>query len=528
MEKRIKGGAGRSENKQNMPGSSPKRIAILLVAVLCVMILVAGAVMMLQRTKQAAQEEADTESVRTAQEEAERKQQEALQIEYDRIMHSGLFLPGITIEGIDVQGMNRPEAAAVIEPLIEDHRPAGTIDLVYGDRTWPVDVSAYVSVTNDSEKVLDAALKAARSDDMAVALKNADEIAANGKDFLITFSYHFDKLPGLVTDIASEIDTAAKSARFVNIDKAAHTAEASGSVTGLKVLQEDLLELLQNAVLEGDLSPIEIPVSVTEPSTTESVFRTRDFEFSTSFKGSTENRVFNINKGVDIVNGTLLLPGEIFSMNDTLGTRSFSAGWKEANAYVSGGTDLQAGGGVCQISTTLYNAAVMADLEIVSRQNHSMPVSYIKKGLDATINSVGFIIDFQFKNNTPYDLLIFTWTEKKILHAKIIRCEFETDEYDEIRLSSEQIETIEPDGETVVTQDDTLKPGESVTDVARRTGSVWQSYKEYYKNGHLVKKEPLAKSTYKAFNGSVRVGPPLPEETPSGSHNTYNGLPIIG
>ena len=522
--KAVAAGAGNRK-----AGSSRKKGLILLASVLCGLIILAVcAVLLSQRSREAAQAEAAEKAALAAQEESDRKQQEALQIQYDRIMHSGLYLPGVTIEGIDVQGMNRPEATEAVAPLILSHRPEGTVELVYGDRTWPVDLSDCVSVSNDSEEVLDAALKAARNDDMTAALKTADEIAENGRDFTITFTYNYEKLPGLVAGIASEIDTAAKSARFVNIDKTAHTAEASGSVTGLKVAQEDLLDLLRNAIEEGDLSPIEIPVAVTEPSTEESVFRTRDFEFSTSFRGSTDNRVFNINKGVDIVNGTLLLPGETFSMNDTLGTRSYSAGWKEANAYVSGGTDLQAGGGVCQISTTLYNAVVMADLEVVSRQNHSMPVSYIKKGLDATINSVGFIIDFQFRNNTPYDLLIFTWTEKKNIYAKIIRCEFETDEYDEIRLSSEQLSTIEPDGETVVTQDDTLKPGESVTDVARRTGSVWQSYKEYYKNGRLVKKEPLAKSTYKAFNGSIRVGPPLPEETPSASYNTYNGLPIIG
>lgn len=528
MENRTNSRQANGDSQKKKTSNSHKGIRILLVSILCVAILIVAGVLLTQQSKEGAQADADAEAARIAQETAERKQQEALQIQYDRIMHSGLFLQGVTIEGIDVCGMNRPEAAAALQPLIDSHKPVGSIDLVYGDRTWPVDLSAYVAVSNDSEEVLDAALKAARNDDMSAALKTAEEIAANGKDYSITFSYNYDKLPGLVADIASQIDTAAKSAWFVNIDKTAHTADASGSVTGLKVLQEDLVRLLQDAVAEGTNAPIEIPVVVTEPSTEESVFRTRDFEFSTTFRGSTENRVFNINKGVDIVNGTLLLPGETFSMNDTLGTRSFSAGWKEANAYVSGGTDLQAGGGVCQISTTLYNAAVMADLEIVSRQNHSIPVSYIKKGLDATINSVGFIIDFQFRNNTPYDLLIFTWTEKKNLHAKIIRCEFETDEYDEIRLSSEEVSTIEPDGETVVTQDDTLKPGESVTDVARRTGSIWQSYKEYYKNGHLVKKEPLAKSTYKAFNGSIRVGPPLPEETPSASHNTYNGLPIIG
>ena len=176
---------------------------------------------------------------------------------------------------------------------------------------------------------------------------------------------------------------------------------------------------------------------------------------------------------------------------------------------MSGTTDLQAGGGVCQLSSTLYNAVVKADLEVVYRRNHSMPVSYISKGLDATINSVGNIIDFKFKNNTGSDLVIFAWTSGKSVCFKIIRCAFNTTEYDEIRLSAEKVSTVYPDGEMVVTLDPTLAPGTEVIDVPTSNGSVYQSYKHYYKNGQKVRTEKLAQSTYRAFAGSKRVGPEL-------------------
>ena len=106
----------------------------MIISVLCIFILVAAVVLLSQKSREASAAAAKEETERIAQEEADRKQQEALQIQYDRIMHSGLYLQGVTIEGIDVYGMNRPEAAVAIEPVISSHRPTGTIDLVYGDR----------------------------------------------------------------------------------------------------------------------------------------------------------------------------------------------------------------------------------------------------------------------------------------------------------------------------------------------------------------------------------------------------------
>ena len=162
-----------------------------------------------------------------------------------------------------------------------------------------------------------------------------------------------------------------------------------------------------------------------------------------------------------------------------------------------------------------------------------MPVHYVRMGLDATVNSVGFIIDFQFRNNTPYDMVLFTWTEGKKLCVKIIRCAFQTDEYDSITMTSTEVSVLKPDSEMEVKQDDSLKPGESVIDVARRDGSIWQAYKNYFKNGVLVKSEPFYRSTYKAFAGSKRIGPALPEGTVSpDSGTTYyyddETIPHIG
>ena len=261
--------------------------------------------------------------------------------------------------------------------------------------------------------------------------------------------------------------------------------------------------MIQNALVSRTSQNIQIPCDVKETSSSEYI----SVQFDTSFKGSTSNRVFNIQKGADLINGTKLAPGETFSTNDTLGVRSLSRGWKEANAYVSGATEIQAGGGVCQLSSTLYNAAVKADLKIVSRRNHSMPVSYIDKGLDATINSIGNMIDFKFSNNTDNDVVIFSWTEGKNVYFKIYRTKFDTDEYDEIRLTAEKIETLYPDGEMEITLDPTLDPGTEVIDVATQNGAIYQSYKHYYKEGKLIRTEKLALSTYKAFNGSKRIGP---------------------
>lgn len=427
---------------------------------------------------------------------------------YRSIMDYDVFVDGISVNGIPIGGMTLQNALKYLRESLSILPLSGSMNVTFEDKTYTFDLGSII-INDDLGSILKQALADVRSENMEQTLAKAAYISEHGKDYTVSFSKNTTAVGEFVETIASKIDIPVKNAGIGNIDTEKHTVEMIPAQKGRSVDRLALVGKMCESIEEGDYSPISVPVIDLEPSVDDESVRMIEIDAVTSFKGSNSNRIHNIKKGANLINGRILRPGELFSCNETLGVRTLKNGWKEANAYVSGATEVQAGGGVCQLSSTLYNAAVKADLKIVKRQNHSMPVSYMEKGLDATINSVGNIIDFQFRNNTGSDLVVFAWTVEKKLYFKIVRTAFDTDEFDEIKLSSKKIETLKPSGDMQVTIDNSLAPGEEVIDVARQNGSIYQSYKEYYKSGELVRKEKLDQSTYKAYNGSMRIGPSL-------------------
>lgn len=502
------------DKKKRSLGS--KRNLFLIVGLALALILVLGAVYYIITQNRISDEIA---AQAAAEQEAQRQQAElALKQtqEYDEIVNSKYFLEGVTVEGVAIGGKTMSEAEAMLKELIASKALSGKLPLTLNDQTYYFDLST-VPVTTNLADVLAQAFQLARSGNVEDVLTEAENIRTNGKAFTLTLQYDFSSISAQVAALASEIDQPASSATFDKIDKDAHTVTIAQGTSGIAVDQQALVQSITTALMGGDYTtPIAIPLQASPSISPDAQVTFLSTSAETSFSGSSSNRIYNIQKGADLINGYVLKPGETFSTNGVLGTRTLANGWKMANAYVSGTTEEQAGGGVCQLSSTLYNAVVKADLEIVSRRNHSMPVSYMRKGLDATINSVGNIIDFKFKNNTDSDVVIFAWTSGKTLHFKLYRCEFATDEYDEIRLTSEKIDTIYPSGEMVEELDPTLPVGSEEIVVERKNGERWQSYKNYYKDGKLVKTEKLAVSTYSAFDGKKLVGPsPSPTLTPS-------------
>lgn len=456
-----------------------------------------------------------------AAEEELRKQQELEKSAYEAILNSQVFFDGITIDGVSVSGLTMEQAREALASAVQSYTPIGTLQLTYEELSFPFDLST-IPVSLDTDTVLREAFNLARSATYEEAKAELDILKTNGRNFTLTATYDFSAVSMRVAEIAASLDTPATDAAIkFNEDSSEKPYTITDEVVGVAVNQPQLVADITAAVQSGNYTaPIPIPVSETLPTVTrtylESAYTLRA-SAETSFSGSDSNRTYNIKKGAKLINGTVVKPGETFSTNAALGTRTYSNGWKEAGAYVGGAVDKQAGGGVCQLSSTLYNAVVKADLEVVSRRNHSMPVSYIKKGLDATINSTGNIIDFKFKNNTAADILIRAYTSGKNVIFEIYGVPFATTEYDEIKLTSKQIETIEPKGDMIETLDPTLAPGETQIKVARQTGSRWQSYKNYYLKGTLVRSEKLALSTYDAFVGEMLVGPELvitPTPTP--------------
>lgn len=456
-----------------------------------------------------------------AAEEELRKQQELEKSAYEAILNSQVFFDGITIDGVNVSGMTMEQARDALSTAVQSYTPIGTLQLTYEEQSFPFDLST-IPVALDTEAVLREAFNLARSDTYEEAKAELDSLKTNGRNLTLTAAYDFAAVSMRVSEIAAMLDTPATDAAIqFNADSEGKPYTISDEVVGVAVNQPQLVADITAAVQSGNYAaPIAIPVAETLPTVTrvylEGVYTLRA-SAETSFAGSDSNRTYNIKKGAKLINGTVVKPGETFSTNAALGTRTYSNGWKEAGAYVGGAVDKQAGGGVCQLSSTLYNAVVKADLEVVSRRNHSMPVSYIKKGLDATINSTGNIIDFKFKNNTAADILIRAYTSGKNVIFELYGVPFATTEYDEIKLTSKQTDTIEPKGDMIETLDPQLAPGETQIKVARQTGSRWQSYKNYYLKGTLVRSEKLALSTYDAFVGEMLVGPELvitPTPTP--------------
>ena len=158
---------------------------------------------------------------------------------------------------------------------------------------------------------------------------------------------------------------------------------------------------------------VKIPFSSSEPAVTAEVLNQKLFNatlgsFKTAYGGSTANRASNVANAASRINGKVLAPGEVFSFNDTVGKRTVANGFHPAPEYANGQTVIGIGGGTCQVSSTLYNSVLLADLSIVTRSNHMFPVGYCPLGRDATVTDSG--LDFKFANNTEYPIKISSAT----------------------------------------------------------------------------------------------------------------------
>lgn len=165
-----------------------------------------------------------------------------------------------------------------------------------------------------------------------------------------------------------------------------------------------------------------IPLKILYPNVTTNQIGNEAFpdqlsSFNTSFGSSNASRSANISLASQRLDGVVLMPGETFSYNQTVGQRTKAAGFREATAYSNGEVVQEVGGGICQVSSTLYNAVLYANLEIVERTNHGYKPSYVKPGLDATVSWGG--PDFKFKNNRDYPIRIKTDTSGKVLRVYI-------------------------------------------------------------------------------------------------------------
>lgn len=258
-------------------------------------------------------------------------------------------------------------------------------------------------------------------------------------------------------------------------------------------------------LLEEDKEEYKIPLKITVPKVKvenlgEKAFPDLLATYTTRYDPTNKNRSNNLTIAANKINGTILMPGETFSYNKVVGARTIEAGYKEAGAYAGGKVVQDVGGGICQISSTIYNTALLANLEIVDRSNHQFLTSYVPVSRDATVSWGG--LDFKFKNTRTYPIKIVASAKNGLAKVSFYGIKEET-EY-EVVIQSKTLSYIPYTVKYI--EDSSLAKGKEVVSQSGYNGCKSEAYRVLKLNGKVVSKTLLSRDTYDPMQRIIRRG----------------------
>ncbi len=419
------------------------------------------------------------------------------------------FCDGITVDGIDISDMTLEEAASSLNRLHVAQDEDFRLELWFEGFS---DVIEYpdITVSYNTADILNEAIQLGNSGTPTRREEERARVSAEGVRYTTRKTYSIDDINALLTEIAERayIEPVDASSRFELSapGKFAYTEGVPGRAADIIALEEDLRRRMEQELFD---EPVEIPITVLQPLISVdqlAVKNTMISTFSTSFEGRSlggENRVSNINRVAEAINGHEVAPGETFDLDAVLGPRMNDADWKDASGGPDGLTGTIAGAGVTQGASTLYNAVMMADLEVTEREAASWPLDYVPIGLEAAITADG--ANFCFRNNRQSPVYIVASCDSE---EKTITCEIWGEPLEDgitIQLDSKKTSSLTRLS-TQIQIDSSLGAGKRRVEREGRTGSTAESYKEYYdKNGNLIERILCETSTYPSIQGIVYV-----------------------
>ncbi|HBF5908957.1 VanW family protein [Clostridioides difficile] len=391
------------------------------------------------------------------------------------------------------------------------------VEFNYNDKSWKVK-SKDLNLSTDLDKTVENAYNLNRKSGFFGNLSKT--ISANfGKksNLVVVINYDKNKLKAEMEKIAKEIDVDVKDA---TLDISGEKVKVIPDSDGLKMDISKSMENFDNQTKKGNYKN-KLVVKATPAKVKKEQLANIDTNlgtYSTTFKTSQINRSINIKLATDNISNVLLMPGETFSFNKHTGKRSKENGYKSAPVIMEGEMEEDYGGGVCQVSSTLYNSVLYAGLEIVNVKNHTIPSSYVPKGRDATVADSG--IDFLFKNNLKHPVYI-----KNYVSGNQIVCNIygSAEDKQNITISTKL------DGVSQTTMkrvnDPTMPKGKEKVDKSGRNAYSVSTYRTFNDaNGKKIKTEKIANSYYPKKEGIILVGTmePKPEEKPNTDENKDN------
>ena len=430
---------------------------------------------------------------------------------YRQFMSGDRIFSGVYIDGVHVGGMTRAEArdAVSLVPGGEGSTFAITVDV--GGNVWSIDSNTVPLYRNIDEVVLQAyavgrmnttAIRGTNVTPFRQRLSTVQDALTNPRSFTTVTTYDRDVVRQMVDTIAASINREPVNASVATFDPAkkvfTFNSDESGVYVDADQIYQTVVGLLDSGVYHQSVwvEPQIVLAQVTKAELMNSFGRISSFTTETT---SSANRNTNIKLSAEAISHTTLLPGETFSFNQATGQRTEAKGYKPAAAIAGGETFDEIGGGVCQTSSTLFNAVARANLKIVERDPHAWPSNYVEKGEDATVNWPN--LDFRFQNDTEWPIFIVAnYANRKVtveIYGKML------DEGVTIDLYSETTYVKEPPAEPLYVYNPDLKVGQEKTTVKARTGYTVETYKVWYKNGKEIGREKLHTSHYKMYQQTI-------------------------
>lgn len=427
---------------------------------------------------------------------------------YNNLLNVDYFYEGVYVDDISLGGLTKEEARQKLDLSNKLRSEQVKIELLWDGETIAFGGNE-VKVAFNTEQILEAAWQEGRNGTDRERYDYVMSIAENPIYFTTEINVNPAPIEAKIKAVAlfRQRDPGEASVKFnpdPEID-GAEWFEYAEPQKGIETDPEGLWESVKESLIKNAYAAIEIPKWEIEPTTTIEDLKNmtqRIVQFKTHMVRNS-NREHNVALACSMINGTVLMPGEIFSMNDTTGKRTKAAGFREANVIV-GGNRLEPGiaGGVCQVSGTLFNAAVRADLEIVERYHHSFELSYLTRGRDATVNYG--TADLRFKNTSDYPIYISMYTVGRDVYSEIYGMPLPDGMT--IELYVKTTKTIAP-GLPVYVADSSVPYGTTKV-YSAKTGIKCTTYKDYYDaDGKLVDRVELQRDYYRPYPQEIHYNP---------------------
>lgn len=411
---------------------------------------------------------------------------------------------GIYAGDIDLSGMTADMAERAVRSYIEDLSAVEITLLAAGDTEVTVTAGELGLAWANPELVTEA-LEIGTHGNVIERYKAIKDLEHENKVYSIKLCLDMQTVSDFLTLECAKYDTEPVDYYLERVNGEFHVVEGQ---VGYTLDVETSIDLVNDQLVanwDGQPCTIALDVRIDEPrGSEEELLQVKDVlgSFTTSYKSSTPDRCANVENGCRLINGLLLYPGEEFSMYDTVSPITKENGYFLAGAYQNGKVVDSVGGGICQVSTTLYNAVLRSEIDVTERHNHSMVVSYVEPAADAAIaGSAGK--DFRFINNLKTPIYIEGYTKDRKITFNIYGVETRSPGHS-VKYESEVLEVIQPTTEEII--EDSSKPIGYIVTQGAHIGYKSRLWKIVTEDGEEVSRTVVNTSNYRMSPRSATVG----------------------